>query len=358
MHATDLPRKNSSAWHTMSQPIRRHSATAQAAYHDLVSLLLDEALSNIKGTPTARRRNGRTYWYDRYRIGTETKERYLGENNAELLERLSRYQELSASRTERLRERGRLVRLLRSERFLGLDAATGSLVGALARSGVFRLGGVMVGTTAFRLYEGELGLRLAMDDIAVTNDIDIASFERLSLALEDSVEPALASVFRDLEFAPVPDLDRNGTWRWRQTRAQTLVEFLTPSFEDDEGVRPLPALGVSAQALHHLNFLIADPIDAAAVYREGVLVKTPRPERFAVHKLIVADRRRDGPDSLKARKDRAQAALLVAVLAEDRPQDLAEAYRDALDRGPRWRARIEASLSRIPKTRDRLETLA
>jgi hypothetical protein len=197
-----------------------------------------------------------------------------------------------------------------------------------------------------------------MDDIAVTNDIDIASFERLSLALEDSVEPALASVFRDLEFAPVPDLDRNGTWRWRQTRAQTLVEFLTPSFEDDEGVRPLPALGVSAQALHHLNFLIADPIDAAAVYREGVLVKTPRPERFAVHKLIVADRRRDGPDSLKARKDRAQAALLVAVLAEDRPQDLAEAYRDALDRGPRWRARIEASLSRIPKTRDRLETLA
>ena len=68
------------------------------------------------------------------------------------------------------------------------------------------------------------------------------------------------------------------------------------------------------------------------------------------HKLIVADRRKAGPDALKARKDRAQAAFLVEVLAEDRPDELAEAYRDALSRGPRWRERIEASLARMPET--------
>ncbi|WP_366655460.1 GSU2403 family nucleotidyltransferase fold protein [Fodinicurvata sp. EGI_FJ10296] len=56
---------------------------------------------------------------------------------------------------------------------------------------------------------------------------------------------------------PVPSLDRNKIWRWQQTDRTTLIEFLTPSFEEEEGLRDLPALGVSAQCLHHLNFLIA-----------------------------------------------------------------------------------------------------
>lgn len=54
-------------------------------------------------------------------------------------------------------------------------------------------------------------------------------------------------------------------------------------------------------------------------------LQVPRPERFAIHKLIVADRRKGGPDQLKARKDCAQAELLIAVLAEDRAHELAEA---------------------------------
>ena len=88
---------------------------------------------------------------------------------------------------------------------------------------------------------------------------------------------------------------------------------------------------------------------AAVLYRSGVLVQIPRPERFAIHKLIVADRRQDR-DRLKAAKDRRQAALLIRALAEDRPDDLREALEDAQARGPRWRARIAASLARMPDT--------
>ncbi len=78
-----------------------------------------------------------------------------------------------------------------------------------------------------------------------------------------------------------------------------MIEFLTPAF-GEENLRDLPALGVSAQALNYLNYLIAKPIAAAALYRAGILVQVPRPERYAIHKLIVADRRRDGPERLKA----------------------------------------------------------
>jgi hypothetical protein len=329
---------------------RRHSPTAQAAYHDLVSLLLDDDVSDLRGTATPRERRGRTYWYDRYRIGSQIKERYLGEDSEALRLRLAQHEQLKEGRAQRRRERTRLVRLLRSERFLGMDGATGSLLAALARTGAFRLGGVLVGTNAFRIYEGELGLRLSFDQSAMTNDIDIASFEALSLALGETVLPSIEDVLGDFDFTPVPSLDSGKVWRWRQSRGEILVEFLTPSFSEEEGLREFPALGVSAQALHHLNYLIAEPIHAAAVYRDGVLVKVPRAERFAIHKLIVADRRREGPDSLKARKDLLQAELLIAMLAEDRPGDLAEAYHDAMNRGPRWRERIERSLARLPDT--------
>lgn len=113
---------------------RRHTPTAQAAYHDLVSLLLDDAVTELRGAPTPRQRNGKTYWYDRYRIGAETHEKYLGEETPELLARLEKFESLKEQRANRRRERTRLVRFLRSERFPGLDGATGSLVAALARA--------------------------------------------------------------------------------------------------------------------------------------------------------------------------------------------------------------------------------
>ena len=133
------------------------------------------------------------------------------------------------------------------------DAQTGQVVSAMARVGVFRLGGTLVGTQAFRLYEGELGIRIGFSSSAVTDDIDIASFERLSLVLGDTVEESLSEVFSELKFTPVPSLGHNKVWRWKQTDRATLVEFLTPSFEEDEGIRDLPAFGVSAQSLHHLS---------------------------------------------------------------------------------------------------------
>jgi hypothetical protein len=341
----------------MVSDLQRHSSTAHAAYHDLVSLLLDDAMADVKGVPTARQRNGRTYWYDRYRIGDEIQERYLGEDSPELKSRIDRYKALEEKRAGRKRDRGRLVRLLRGERFLGMDNATGGLIGALAKAGVFRLGGVLVGTNAFRLYEGELGIRLGFDQIAMTNDIDIASFEKLSLALGDTVSPSMEEVFADFDFSPVPSLDSGQVWRWRQSKRQTLVEFLTPSFSDDEGLRELPALGVTAQSLHFLNYLISDPVPAAGVYRDGILVHIPRPEKFAVHKLIVADRRSDGPDSTKARKDLLQAELMFSFLAEDRPTDLLEAYEDAMSRGPIWEERLARSMKRSQKAADLINSV-
>ena len=328
--------------------VTHHSPIAHSAYHDLLGSLRDEIVADIRGTPTRVERNGRVYWYDTYRVGSDVKKTYIGEDSEALRARMQRFEALREEREDRRKNRSRLIRLLRAEGFLGVDAATGALLNALASAGVFRLGGTIVGTQAFRFYEGELGVRLSFDQTAQTRDIDIASFERLSIALDDTVSAPLGNVLKDFAFDPAPSLDAGKTWRWRQTRNETFVEFLTPSFSEAEDLRALPALGVHAQSLHYLNYLLSEPILAAATYRDGVLVQVPRPERFAIHKLIVADRRLEGTNSLKAIKDRRQAEFLIEVLAADRPGDLQDALEDALSRGKRWRERIAASVKRIP----------
>lgn len=338
-------------------PVGYHSPLVHAAYHDLLRSLLDEAVSAIRGTPTRVERNGRVYWYDSYRVGSEVKKSYIGEDSDGLRLRLAQVPALREQIAAAQANRTRLIRILRAEGFLGVDAGTGSLLAAMAKTGVFRLGGTLVGTVAFRLYEGELGVRFGLEQAAQTNDIDIASFERLSLALDDAVEAALPRLLAGFSFAPAPVLDERRAWRWRQSRSETLVEFLTPAFTEREEPRQLPALGVHAQSLHYLNYLIAEPIKAAVTYRGGVLVQIPRPERFAIHKLIVSDRRQGGPDSLKAVKDRRQAAMLIDILARDRPDELREAYTDALARGPRWRERLASAIARIDGLEQQLATL-
>lgn len=336
--------------------IDRHSLIADSAYHDLLRSLQDEAASTLKGTPTREMRNGRAYWYDVHRVGTTVRKAYIGEDSPALSERLQHFRSLAQDRQARSTTRTRLIRTLRAEGMLNTDAAVGSLLQTTERLGVFRLGGTLIGTQAFRLYEGELGIRISGQDLAQTGDIDIAQFERLSFALEDKVDGSLNDSFKALDFAPVPSINHRSVWRWRQTKSNTLVEFLTPSFRAEEDIRELPALGVAAQSLHFLNYLIAEPIKAAALYRSGVLIQIPRPEAYAVHKLIVANRR-SGADRLKARKDQAQAALLIEALAEDRPDELREAYADARDRGPQWRAHLDATLKRMPETAARLAAL-
>ncbi|RED10600.1 nucleotidyltransferase family protein [Pontivivens insulae] len=326
--------------------IERHSQIAQIAFHDLLRLLLDEVVSGLRGTPTPQKRGGRTYWYDSYRVGSDVRKAYIGQETPQLLARFERLDALREDAKARAAERSRLVRLLRADRLMSLDHATSPLLGAMAGAGAFRLGGTVVGTQAFRLYEGELGLRLRADHVAMTGDLDIASFERLSLALDDRAEPRLADVLAELDFEPMPTLDNREAWRWRQTRGRALVEFLTPACGEEE-VRPLAALEVRAQALRYLNYLIADRIPAAGLYRSGVLVQVPRPERFAIHKLIVSTRR-TGQDRLKAAKDVAQARLLIRALAKDRPNEIAEALADARGRGPKWTERIETALGRAP----------
>ncbi|MEE2690672.1 MAG: GSU2403 family nucleotidyltransferase fold protein [Pseudomonadota bacterium] len=325
----------------------------QTAYQDLLEAHRLRRVADIEGAPVLRELPQGKYWYAKQRVGDRHDYKYLGPDSEALRARIDRARAERETRKDFERRCAVLVAQLRAAGLPALDRATGKILNAMARVGVFRLGGTLVGTHAFRLYGAELGTRLS-GALAATEDVDIAAFENLKLAIDDRVDPSLGDTFRALALEPAPGLDRkNRPTRWRMAGGGAAVDFLAPQMRADRDVVALEPLGVYAQALSFLNFLIAEPIEAVALYRSGVLVQIPKPERYAVHKLIVAQRR-EAPAAAKAAKDLAQAEALIGVLAEDRPGELANALEDARARGPKWRTAIDKSLKQRPAIRERL----
>lgn len=331
--------------------------TLQTLYQDLLQAHLDRPPEEMAGSPHLRETGGKSFWYVTVRApGGKHRQHFIGPDDKSTRERIERW--------KAARDDARAFRALASEkaaalraaRLPALDMTTGKVLRALAQAGAFRLGGVLVGTHAFRLYDFELGMRVSSDATAITGDIDVAAFERLSLSVEDHADPELPTVLRDLGMSPIGSLNHKKPTRWRMTDSDFVVDFLAPSFDDKEGPQRLEALGVWAQGLHFLNFLIRDPLPAVAIYREGVLVQIPRPERYAIHKLIVSARRR-GPGQAKAQKDLEQARVLVAVLSNARPAELKAAHEEAVAEGKAWADAIDRSLNREPSIREMLEAL-
>ncbi len=327
--------------------------SVHTTYQDLLQAHAVRTISDIPGKPFLRDMGARgKYWYSRQWIGDKSVQKYVGPDTPDIRERIIAAEATNEETQAFDRRCASMVAQLRAAGVPALDRDTGKVLNAMTKSGVFRLGGTLVGTHAFRLYSAELGVRFD-NALAVTGDVDIAASENLKLVIEDEVDPALPQTFKDLSLRPAPSLDQKSRpTKWVMGGAGgTEVEFLVPLMREGNEILKLEPLGVHAQALPFLNFLIADPIPAVALYRSGVLVQIPRPERYAVHKLIVAARRHSS-SALKAKKDLAQAEFLFEVLNEDRPAELANALVTAAEKGPAWQAALEASLLKSERVRE------
>lgn len=327
--------------------IRRLPLTVQTAYADLLARLQEDAVLELGGTPVLRERGGRKYWYSVQRLADHSVERYLGPDTEEVRARVERAQKVNEDIRQREKQRGRLARMCREGGVPRVDAQTGKVLLALSKAGIFRLRGVIVGTHAFRCYPGLLGVEIP-EAHAATEDIDVAAFHSISVALDDRLDPALADVLKRIgPFVARPGLHQQPT-AWRNHESGVLVELLTPNEEPDrDEPLELPALGAYALPLRFLDYVIHEPAQAVALYRSGILVNVPQPARYAVHKLIVATRRVSSA-AVKARKDIEQSAGLIRVLAEDRPDELEEAFTEARERGPSWREAVDRGARRLP----------
>lgn len=322
--------------------------TLQTTYANLVQMHLNRPEFEFQGAPFTVLRKGKTYWYANQRSpdGASPRQRYLGPDTDEMRDRIEKMRAERQNAADFRDHASSLVAQLRAGGIAGPDRKTGPILRALANCGVFRLGGTLVGTHAFLHYNLVLGVHLteAAGWITQTDDIDIASFEHLSMAIDDVADPDLAGALEQLGFRPAPSLNPKTPTTWTLADASYAIDFLTPSFSEREQPTKLAALKMWAQGLHYLNFLIKDPMPAVTPYMEGLLIQIPKPERYAVHKLIIAQRRRGGTDT-KRRKDIEQARAIIWAMAEDRPYEIKSAIAEADSMGEKWRAALDRTLA-------------
>ncbi len=320
----------------------------QTTYAELVDQLRLASVSDWPSGSTFRTRmiSNRPYWYVQKPTGPKGRppELYIGRADEALNQRVARGQLDKQADTHRRI----LVRSLLAAGIVGPDRLAGDVLAALASAGAFRLRGVLVGTAAYQTYPAFLGVSLPAASLR-TGDIDLAQDYGVSVALEDRLETDFLTCLRQASpsFNAVSNPFHPTTAATYTDASQFRVDVVTTNRAGNaRGLSPLPALRTSAVPLRFLDFLLRDSIEVAVLHRAAVLVNVPRPERFAVHKLILAAER-SGADA-KAGKDLIQAESLILALAEKRREDdLAEVYTEATRRGAGWRQRLARSRSRI-----------
>lgn len=333
--------------------VQRFSVETQAVYSELLERLrLAEinALADKEGSFVRRIVKGHPYWYLRRRIGVRINERYIGPESAELLERIETLRVQSQEAKDAARNRRDLIRKLRSQGYLVTDRRTGRVIEELARAGVFRLNGVLVGTHAFRCYSALLGVRL-QHGFAETGEVDIEKDDSVSLVIHEATDPAIGDALAKAKrFVEIPELNpENPSTGWQTTDQEIRVDIMTPlSGKSREGIVELPTFHTRAMALRSLDYLLAETVRAAVLTGSGVFVRVPTPGRYAIHKLIVAQRRAT-PFRDKAKKDLVQAETLIEALMEDHPDDLMDAWSDLIGRGRRWKTEAMKSVRRLPE---------
>jgi hypothetical protein len=137
------------------------------------------------------------------------------------------------------------------------------------------------------------------------------------------------------------------------------VDFLTPAKGKtrDKPVA-LARFGISATPLEMLDYLIEAPFASVAINGGATYVNVPDAARFALHKLVIADRRPLAQNS-KAAKDREQAILLLEQLELGRPGDIDQAIDRARERFPMMFSSLAKSARKlaISPLRDRILTV-
>ncbi len=307
---------------------------------------LEAASGALPGGPIAKTVHGRRYLYWQIRKGDRVLQRYLGpdapELRADIDRRLGAREDLATDRAAL----ARLAAMAARGGALRETTAVAEVLDLLAALGLFRRGGVLVGTQAYRCYGNLLGWALPAASLR-TQDIDLAHDLAVALASAEEPAPPVADRLAGAGFLPVPGLDPREPSTSFKVRGRDLrVDFLVPARSAATGSPvQVAGLGVAAQPLPLLDYLVDEPIPAVVIAPRPVLVRVPRPGRFALHKLWTAARR-PASEAAKARKDRAQAEALRELLAAERPDDLEEAWT-ALARHPAAQRLVEREIRRL-----------
>lgn len=300
------------------------------------------------GTLYMKQRDGLAYQYAKVPVGGSRVDIFLGKvgdpkTDAEA-EAMRRGMELA-------RGRRRLVSMLKKEGLAAPYRVLGCALDAVAQAGLFKGGAVLVGTAAYMMSEPLVGHFLPSPSL-MTGDMDLATAD-LALMAEPPERFEAILQRADQSFQPVMQLNpRKPPSRFINAEGFQ-VDLITPTRrKKDTNPMPMTALEAGAAPLQHVDWLIEAPVTAVALWGAGIQVPVPQPARFAIHKLILAQKRNAGARA-KRQKDLAQADALIEALLVNDPFALEDAFDEARAKGKKgWAEPIDRSLAELKRQPD------
>ena len=284
---------------------------------------------------------GRQYAYVKRLVGTVRTDDYLGPvDDPETQAKVDQIRRLQ----QEAQEDRKTVRLLIKAGVPAPSPQLGRVLDALSDAGTFE-DATLIGTAAYQCYAPLVAYMLPRPTL-MTGDADLAT-ARLALASLPKGETFLDVLKRaEPSFAPVPALSPKAPSSAFRAADGFMVDLVTQQrTRHDPNPLPLKGTGAGATPLQFVRWLITEPVPAVVLFGTGVAVRVPQPARFAVHKLIVAQERRDIP---KRQKDLLQARALIEALSDADPYALSDVVKDARRKGKQgWAARIDRSLAEL-----------
>lgn len=335
---------------------------AQTAFANLQTAAkareLSRSVADISGSFNRKKVKSSTYWYYQTKDPDgNMRQVYLGKEGPEILSLIE-----NRDNPSRVESAAHLARLSASAVALGAPSITpkhGRVIRKIAEHGFFRAGGVLAGTHAFLAYQNHLGVQWG--DAYLTMDLDFAHpGKNVTVAFPNLIKVDVRTALESLKMGFLPV---HGQARFRKEDEPDFdVDFLTTMTRKGDAPIQNDRLGVMLQPLKFMELAFEQSFQTVLLLNDGPLVVTvPRPEFFALHKIIVSVERKT-IDPTKARKDAIQSAALMTFFLDRNPLPLLDAYVDVISRGRGWRQRVAEGIAAIDKQapdlklQDRIDT--
>jgi hypothetical protein len=326
----------------------------QTLYAELIDLLqiveASRTISSLKGSFSIKENKGEDYVYFRFYNPTGLLEEiYIGKRN-EQTEKLVR--DHATGKTD-VAEMGEKLKRLSLQIQAGIkqptDKAMTRVIRSLADAGIFRNGGVLVGTHAFQAAGIMLGVTWS-PETTKTMDVDLAIERKASVAIpmiNSDIPAALDSL--EMGFYPVPKLNhKDPSTNFAIRKSQLRLDILTPKTNESNSPVFIKRFNCAAEPLSYLSYVIEKPSVSVLLDTTPVLINIPQPVRYAIHKLIVSQVR-EASSAAKQSKDLYQAHQILSLLQEQRPFDIQPAWNNLIERGPKWKKYAEAGISEMSR---------
>ena len=306
---------------------------------------LERSIADVPGGFSKKKVAGRDYWYYQIKMPDGVlQQSYVGPNDDKTNALIQAHSDPSKRGAKKY-----LDRLTKAAIAMGcaeIPLKHARVIERLADSGLFSAGGILVGTHAFLAYQNIFGVEWSSG--VATLDLDFAHAGRnISLALPENLVINTKSAIDSLQMGFVPNNSKTSFKKADEPDFD--LDFLTSRGRAGDTPVYIERLGLTMQPLRFMELSLEDPMRTTLIGKNSpIVVNIPRPQRYALHKLLVYGERPQDQRT-KANKDIIQAAALFDYLLENDVVGIGSMWIDVNERGPGWQRRLEQGFAAMVK---------